>query len=90
MVTSVFAALRGSALFITGMCGYLVRHNYVEANIFGQGNPVLVGCWGLLAAFGVYMQISSKFSVPFPLNVLLLPLTIAEQLVVFAVGASAQ
>lgn len=88
MMTSVFAALRGSSLFITGVCGYLVKHNHVEANIFKQGNIVLVGGWGILAAVGVYVQMSNRFSLSFPLNILLMPFTIAENAVIFAVGAS--
>jgi len=88
--TSVFAAIRGSSIFITGVSGYLVRHQYVGPNVFREGNPLLVGAWGLLALTGLYWQISSGFRVPFPLNVLLLPVTIAEQMIIVAVGVSSK
>lgn len=88
-VTSIFAAIRGSSLFITGVCGYLVRHGHVGHGIFKEGNPMLVGAWALLAVVGIYWQVSSKYRLGFPLNLLLLPVSIAEQVVVFAVGASA-
>lgn len=90
VVTSVFAAMRGSSLFITGVCGYLVRYNYIGANVFKQGNPLVVAAWGLLALLGMYWQISSSFRLPFPLNILLLPVTIAENFVIFAVGVSSK
>lgn len=89
-MTSMFAAMRGSSLFITGVCGYLVRYNYVGPNIFKEGNPLLVAGWGLLALTGMYWQVSSGFRVPFPLNILFLPIDIVEQAVIFAVGASAK
>lgn len=88
-VTSVFAAMRGSSLFLTGLTAYLVRHGHVTSGTFQAGNPMMVAAWTVLAVLGVYSQISSRFSLPFPLNLLLLPLTIAEQVVVFAVGSSA-
>lgn len=89
-VTSVFAAMRGSALFVTGVCGYLTKYGYVGPNIFKEGNPLLVGAWGLLAVIGIYSQVSSGFRLPFPLNIILLPVTIAENAVIFAVGVSAK
>lgn len=90
VMTSVFASIRGSSLFITGICGYLVRHQYVSRNVFQEGNPVLIAAWGLLAVIGLYWQVSSRFRLPFPLNVILLPVTIAEQLVIVAVGVSSE
>lgn len=89
-VTSVFAAMRGSSLFVTGVCAYLTRYGYVGPNIFKEGNPLLVCAWGLLALIGIYWQVSSGFSVPFPLNLILLPVTIAENAVILAVGVSAK
>lgn len=87
-VTSVFAAMRGSSLFVTGMCAYLARHKYVRSDIFKQGNAILVGAWACLALFGIYWQVSMRFSLPFPLNLVLLPLSIAERVVVFMLGTS--
>lgn len=90
VITSVFAAMRGSELFITGVIVYLERHSYVSDGLFEEGSPIVVAAWGLMAGLGIYLQLSSGFRLPFPFNLLLLPLTIAEQVVVFAVGASAQ
>lgn len=89
-VTSVFAAMRGSSLFITGVCAYLTRYGYVNRNVFNEGNPLLVATWSLLALLGIYWQVSSGFSLPFPLNVILLPVTVAENALILAVGVSAK
>lgn len=90
IITSVFAAVRGSELFILGVIAYLERHGYVRHDLFKEGSPGVVAVWCIVTAIGVYWQISSGFRLPFPLNLLLLPFTLAEQIVVFAVGTSAQ
>ena len=89
VTTSMFAAIRGSSLFITGICGYLVRYEYVGKEIF-EGNPLLVIAWAILAFLGWTWQLSSRFSLSFPLNILLLPLTILEHALMFAVGVGQQ
>lgn len=92
VITAVFAAMKGSNLFISGTVAYLVKYGYVDKQMFGgEGkNPMIVGVWVLIALFGAYMQISMGFSLPFPLNLLLLPLTMLEQFIIFSVGASAE
>ena len=89
MVTAVFAALKGSELFLTGLVAYLVRFGYIDKDYLSKGHFVFVVSWAALALFGTYIQISSRFSLPFPLNLLFLPLTVLEQVIIFAVGASA-
>lgn len=88
VITSVFAAVRGSELFILGVIAYLERHGHVRQDLFKEGSPGVVAAWSIMTLAGVYWQISSGFRLPFPLNLLLLPLTIAEQIVIFAVGTS--
>ncbi len=88
VTTGLFTAIRGSSLFITGVCGYLVRYRYMSADIFDEGNPVLVAAWGVLAFAGWSWQLSSSFTLSFPLNILLFPFTVLEQFTVMAVGVS--
>lgn len=108
VITAVFAAMKGSNLFISGVVAYLVKYGYVDKQMFagvvagagggrsdvgGRGggkNPMVVAAWVVIALFGAYMQISSRFSLPFPLNLLFLPLTMLEQFIIFSVGASAE
>lgn len=88
VITSVFAAIRGSELFVMGVIAYLERYGYVRHGLFDEGSPAVVAAWSFLTLLGVYWQISSGFKLPFPLNLFLLPFSIAEQIVVFTVGTS--
>jgi hypothetical protein len=42
-------------------------------------------CGWVLCAMGIYFQVSSGFTLSFPLNLLLFPLSIIEWLITFAV-----
>jgi hypothetical protein len=66
---------------------YLVRHNHVDRGAVKSGEPLLVVAWGSIALFGFYWQASSGFSLHFPLNILLLPVTILEKVLVGVVGS---
>lgn len=90
VITAVFAALKGSELSLLGIIGYLENFGYVERGTFKKGNPAVVGAWALLAMVGAYLQISSGFTLPFPINLLFFPLTVLEQFIIFAVGTSAK
>lgn len=41
-----------------------------------------------LAALGVFFQVSMRFALPFPLNILLLPLTMLDKLLMWMVNES--
>lgn len=88
IVNCVFASMRGSSLLITGICGYLVRYDYVGHGVFQKGNPVLIATWALFSLLGIYWQLSTGFRLSFPMNLILFPVTVAENLMVFAVGSS--
>lgn len=68
-----------------GVIASLEHHKHVSPGLLSEVNPLVVAFWAVLALFGVYGQISSKFRLPFPINIPLLLLTIAEQLIIFAV-----
>lgn len=87
ITTSAYSAMRGSQLFLVGLCGYLLKHGYMESKI-GERHPVWLGSWGIIACFGWWWQISRGFSLPLPFNLLLLPFTIVEQALVIAVGVT--
>lgn len=88
ITTGAFASIRGSSVFITGLCGYLVKNNYMADGIFDEANPVVVAAWAALAFMGWWWQLSSGFRLSFPFNFLLLPFTILENAVFVAVGVS--
>lgn len=86
IITAVFAAIKGSELFLFGLLAYLENFGYVERGFFQKGNPIIVLAWAVLALLGAYLQISSGFSLPFLLSILFFPLTVLEQTIIFAVG----
>jgi hypothetical protein len=86
-MASAYSATKGASLFITGMTGYLVRYGYMEREVVNKGDPLLLGAWLCMAFAGVYWQVSAGFRLPFPVNLLLLPLTIAENVLAGVVGS---
>ncbi|PXF48251.1 hypothetical protein BWQ96_01940 [Gracilariopsis chorda] len=90
LVTALYAAMRGSVLLTRAVQSYLVRHGYVrrQAVEVEQGSARMIALCGALAATGVYWQLSGSFTVGFPLNVILVPVTVAEGVVTFVVAAA--
>ncbi|KAA8497391.1 hypothetical protein FVE85_1120 [Porphyridium purpureum] len=86
-VSAVFVGLKGSEIFFFGLSTFLVRHNYLEKEFATKGNPLITAGFTALGLFGAYVQIARNFSIPFPFNVLCLPLTIAEKVLMFCVGS---
>mgnify|MGYP003684603765 CR=1 FL=1 len=79
------SALRGSQLLTDGAIAIAVRTGHVSAA--GAAEPQLRTALQLgLAALGVAWQWRNSFGVPFPLNVLLLPLSMFEAILIAAVG----
>jgi len=87
IVSAVFMGMKGAELFIVGTTNYLVRHSYLSGDYIDTGSWMVSAAFTALALFGAYWQISSNFSLPFPLNILLLPLSILERVLLFAVGS---
>jgi len=86
LVGAAHAALRGGQLAAAHGLVLLKQQHYLKAEVDEKlVNAVALG----LAALGVLVQTYVGFSVPFPLNVVVLPLTTAEWLLSFAVGVSA-
>jgi hypothetical protein len=87
VMASAYSATKGSSIFITGLTGYLVRYGYVRNDHVQKGGPLFLVAWLGIAFCGVYWQVSSGFRLPFPVNVVLFPITIAEKLLVGLVGS---
>jgi hypothetical protein len=87
VTSSVFSSMRGSSLMITGVAAYLVGHGRVDRNDVKSGEPMLMLVWGAVGLLGFYWQASSGFQLRFPVNVLLLPVTIVEKVLVAVVGS---
>ncbi len=76
IISSVQTAIRGGLLFSRRTLHFLNDKGYIQFNDEDSYLDEIIG-W-TVALFGVYYQLTSLFSVPFPFNVLLLPLTIVE------------
>ena len=76
IISSVQSAIRGGLLFARNTLGYLSKQGYIN---FKEDESYLDEAIGWsIAACGIYFQISFFFSVPFPLNIFLFPVTFAE------------
>lgn len=81
------SAARGSQLLLRAAAGMLARTSYfTEEQLADKTSRKLAQA--LLALIGFSWQARSGFGAPFPLNVLLLPLSLVEWLLMTAVGMS--
>ena len=88
-ISAFHSASRGAQLFARGTLAYAVRHKYLSPTAVDEKGKVfnffIVG----LGCLGFWWQFWNGFSLPFPVNVLLLPVTFAEygmRFLVFMLG----
>eukprot|EP00388_Colpodella_angusta_P040050 GDKK01049085.1.p1 GENE.GDKK01049085.1~~GDKK01049085.1.p1 ORF type:complete len:127 (+),score=16.44 GDKK01049085.1:1-381(+) len=77
LITAFHAAVRGADMFVTQAVAIMHKKGYLSPEITVE-SPQISAFVGLIAFLGFYWQLSNGFGIPFPLNVLLLPFTIAE------------
>lgn len=87
VIVAFHSALRGSNLFLGGVTKVLVEKKLVQAKAIPPRGSARYNAlmWGI-AGFGFMWQLKSGFSLPFPLNVLLLPLSMFESTLALVVG----
>lgn len=76
IISSVQTAIRGGLMFSRRILYFLNQKGFIQFNDEDSYLDELLG-W-TVAFFGVYFQLTSYFGVPFPLNILLLPLSVVE------------
>jgi len=90
-IMALYSATRGAQMACEGLISYLVRNNYVAVPTKEAGNFKLTKEFVLfstiLAGVGFYWQISSGFSLTFPLNIILLPVTMFEGTLTYLLAA---
>ena len=84
IISAFHSAIRGGDLFARGLSKYLTRQGYYSG--IKQGSLQFNAIAGATAVLGFYWQASSWFQLPFPLNILLLPLRILEWFLVWIVA----
>jgi len=85
IVSAVHSAVRGGTMCSRNILEYLDRMNYIHIRSEETMLDELVG-YGL-AALGLWFQLASGFSLPFPLNVIMLPLSMVEWFLMWAVNS---
>lgn len=83
------SATAGARMACEGLLHYLVRHKHIkvnESNITGKGSKEFVMATTVLAVIGCMWQLRNGFGVPFPLNILFLPLSVIETMLGYFVA----
>lgn len=82
--SSIHSALRGGEQFTKGLVLFLARNNY--SLTVTEGSYLFAAITYLVALLGFYCQVSTGFSLIFPLNILLFPFTMAEWAVRYVIS----
>jgi len=85
VLSACHSAVRGGTMCARNVLDYLDRMNYIHVRAEETVMDEVVGY--LLAAAGLWFQLSSGFSLPFPLNVLLLPVSLLEWALMWMVNS---
>lgn len=84
VVSAIHSSIRGGLMFTRHMFEFCNKRGYFHLKHEDTNIDEISG-WAL-AAIGVYFQITSGFTLPFPLNLLLLPFTFAEWVIIWLVS----
>jgi len=84
VISAFYSSIRGAQMLMIGLITYLARNGY--HTWLDQSSLVFAGLTGLIAWTGFAWQLQSGFTLPFPLNVLLFPLTVAEWFITWMVA----
>ena len=87
VISALHSAIRGSEMALSGICAYLKRHNHIK-EIPLPGSALWFGLHVGLAVVGFSWQFRMGFSLPFPINLLFLPLSIFEWVLTNVVGSN--
>jgi len=85
VISSFYSSIRGAQMLSIGLVTYLARKGY-QAPFLDQSSVVFAVLTGIIAWTGFAWQLQSGYTLPFPLNVLLFPLTVAEWFITWMVA----
>lgn len=84
-LSCIHSAIRGGTMLSRNLFQYLHVMNYVQINPDETVLDEIAGA--ALAALGIYFQLSIGYVMPFPLNIILSPVLIAEYFLIFFVSS---
>ena len=87
VISAFHSAIRGSEMALRGICAYLKRHDHIK-EVPVPGSSLWFTLNVGLAVIGFLWQLRMGFSLPFPINLLFLPLSIFEWILVNVVGSN--
>jgi len=87
VMSAFYSAFRGASFFARGALRFAGRNGYVAP--FDEGSILVTAVVTAVALTGFWWQLSSGFSLPFPLNVLMFPFTLLEYWLTYMVNFSA-
>lgn len=88
VISAFYSAMRGGNLFAKGVFKFASRKGYTAP--FDESSIVMSVVGIAMAIPGFYWQISSGFSMPFPLNILLLPVSTVEWWLTWMVNSATE
>jgi len=83
VISAFYSSIRGAQMFTYGAVNYLARNGYQSID---EKSPLNMFIIGLIAWCGFAWQLQSGFSLGFPLNVILFPLSVLEWLITWMVA----
>ena len=88
-ISAFHSSARGAQLFARGTLTYAVRHGYLQPNAIDEKGRFFNAFVVAFGFVGFWSQFWSGYVLPFPLNILLLPVRLAEwglRFLVFLLG----
>jgi len=84
VIAAVQSGIRGGLMFSRSLLKFALKKGYISFDDEDTYIDEVVG-WSV-AAFGIYFQISYGFAVPFPLNIVMLPVQLLEWFLMWTVS----
>jgi len=78
VISGFYSSVRGAQIFVLSLLALLAQRKYAAAEKVDQGSIVYSGMVAGVAFIAFLWQLTTNFSLPFPLSLLMLPLTIVE------------
>ena len=86
VISGFYAAIKGGQLFAIGLLAYLVKFGHISPQHDTAKGGMYAAIAGAVFCVGFYFQLSTFFGLPFPLNLLMFPFTIVENILLYFVG----
>ncbi len=84
IISAFHSAMKGGLMFSRNLLEYLSKMNIIHINHEDTYLDEIIG--GVLALLGLWFQLSFRFALPFPLNILLFPFSLAEWFLMWMVN----